>query len=44
MIGSDGQHRHKNKHNSRKEQCIISIEKNFSLLKRFDYNSHLIFF
>ena len=46
MIGNDGQHRYKNKHNTcrRKEQCIISIAKNFNLLKRFDYNSHLIFF
>ena len=25
MIGNDGQHRYKNKHNSRKEQGIISI-------------------
>ena len=25
MIGNDGQHRYKNKHNSRKEQGIVSI-------------------
>ena len=44
MIGNDGQHRYKNKHNNRKEQGIISITKKFNLLKWFDYNSHLIFF
>ena len=47
MIGNDGQHtcRYKNKHNSRKEQGIISItKKKLNLLKWFDYNSHLIFF
>ena len=32
MIGNDGQHRYKNKHNGRKEQGIISIKKKFNLL------------
>ena len=38
MIGNDGQHRYKNKHNSRKEQGIISITKKITSYIFLNYN------
>ena len=44
MIGNDGQHRYKNKHNSRKEQGIISITKKISIYLRGLIIIHILYF